>query len=60
MSQSGTMPRDSAPALSVGLAGMRERMRQIGGSVVVESSDTGTHVRASLPHAPTMGMSGFA
>ena len=58
--QTDTPPLDSAPALSVGLAGMRERMRQIGGSVVVESGHTGTHVRASLPCTPAMEMGGFA
>jgi PAS domain S-box-containing protein len=58
--QSSTRSRDNAPALSVGLAGMRERMRQIGGNVVVESGVTGTRVRASLPHAPAVEMSGFA
>jgi PAS domain S-box-containing protein len=52
--------RESTPALSVGLAGMRERMRQIGGNVVVESAATGTRVRASLPRAPAVGMSGSA
>jgi PAS domain S-box-containing protein len=58
--QSSARARDSAPALSVGLAGMRERMRQIGGNVVVESGVTGTRVRASLPQAAAMEMSGSA
>jgi signal transduction histidine kinase len=35
--------------LSVGMAGMRERMRQIGGSVNVESEASGTRVRATVP-----------
>jgi PAS domain S-box-containing protein len=39
---------DSVP-LSVGMAGMRERMRQIGGSVSVESEAGGTRVRATVP-----------
>ena len=39
---------DSIP-LSVGMAGMRERMRQIGGSVSVESATSGTRVRATVP-----------
>ena len=39
---------DSVP-LSVGMAGMRERMRQIGGSVSVESAASGTRVRATVP-----------
>jgi PAS domain S-box-containing protein len=58
--EAGARSRDDAPALSVGLAGMRERMRQIGGNVVVESGATGTRVRASLPHAPALEMSGSA
>jgi PAS domain S-box-containing protein len=40
--------RASAPTLSVGLAGMRERMRQIGGTLVVESGAMGTRVCATL------------
>jgi signal transduction histidine kinase len=35
--------------LGVGLAGMRERLRQVGGSLTVESSGKGTIVRAALP-----------
>ena len=58
--QSRARSRDGAPALSVGLAGMRERMRQIGGNVVVESGVTGTRVRASVPRAPAVEMSGSA
>ena len=38
----------AAPSLGVGLAGMRERIRQIGGGFSVESSSTGTRVRASV------------
>ena len=41
----------TAPRLSVGLAGMRERMNQIGGRVDVESDESGTRVRAWLPRA---------
>jgi len=37
-----------APTLGVGLAGMRERMRQIGGSFAVESTGAGTRIRASI------------
>ena len=33
----------------VGLRGMRERMRQLGGSLEIHSSDRGTKVRATLP-----------
>ncbi len=39
---------DDEPSLGVGLAGMRERIRQIGGTFSVESSSAGTRVRASI------------
>ena len=42
-----------APLISVGLAGMRERMRQLGGTVSVVSGPQGTCVRASLPRKGT-------
>jgi signal transduction histidine kinase len=38
----------AGPSLGVGLAGMRERIRQIGGSFSVESSIEGTRVRATI------------
>ncbi|MGA2397007.1 MAG: ATP-binding protein [Steroidobacteraceae bacterium] len=38
----------SGPLLGVGLAGMRERMRQIGGTLSVESTSRGTRVRSTL------------
>ena len=34
----------------VGIAGMKERLRQLGGSLTVESSGQGTVVRAVIPH----------
>jgi PAS domain S-box-containing protein len=37
------------PALGVGIAGMRERMKQLGGDLEIESGKTGTIVRATLP-----------
>ena len=37
-----------APSLGVGLAGMRERMRQVGGTFTVESTGAGTRIRASI------------
>ncbi len=37
------------PPLGVGLAGMRERIRQIGGTFSVESTRAGTRVCATLP-----------
>ena len=39
---------ESPPSLGVGLAGMRERMRQIGGTLSVESTSRGTRVRSTL------------
>jgi len=39
---------DKNPALGVGLAGMRERIRQIGGTFSVESTGAGTRVRTIL------------
>jgi PAS domain S-box-containing protein len=44
-----------AAALGVGLAGMRERMRQLGGSLTVSSSPSGTCVQAKLPLARATG-----
>jgi signal transduction histidine kinase len=38
----------SSPSLGVGLAGMRERIRQIGGTLSVESTSGGTRVRSTL------------
>ncbi len=35
----------------VGIRGMRERVRQLGGNVLIESNDDGTTVMASLPTA---------
>ncbi len=37
------------PALGVGLAGMRERIRQVGGTFAVESAGAGTRIRATVP-----------
>jgi PAS domain S-box-containing protein len=43
-------------ALGVGLAGMRERMRQLGGALSVRTSPGGTCVRATLSLARTAGL----
>lgn len=40
---------DEMAALGVGIAGMRERMKQLGGSLEIRSCNTGTIVRATLP-----------
>ncbi len=44
------------PSVGVGLAGMRERIRQIGGTLSVESTGTGTRVRSTLSIAQHAGM----
>jgi two-component system, NarL family, sensor kinase len=44
-----SQPEDGWFALGVGLAGMRERIRQVGGTFTVLAGRTGTVVRASLP-----------
>jgi PAS domain S-box-containing protein len=40
---------EGAPTLGVGIPGMRERIRQLGGQLEVEFSNEGTRVHASLP-----------
>ena len=40
---------DTTAHAGVGLAGMRERVRQLGGRLEIESSDQGTTVRAIVP-----------
>ena len=47
-SEHNTAMTGAGPSLGVGLAGMRERIRQIGGSFSVESSPEGTRVRATI------------
>jgi PAS domain S-box-containing protein len=44
----GTENAVAARPVGVGLAGMRERMRQIGGTLSVESTPTGTRVRTTI------------
>jgi signal transduction histidine kinase len=39
----------SGTAGGVGLAGMRERIREIGGDLRIESNFEGTHVTVSVP-----------
>ena len=43
--------RSSRHSLGVGIPGMKERIEQIGGTLTVDSTDTGTIVRARLPIA---------
>ncbi len=44
---------DSEGTAGVGIRGMRERLRQLGGSLEINSNDTGTVVAARLPVAST-------
>ncbi len=44
---------DSGGTSGVGIRGMRERLRQLGGSLEIKSSDTGTVVVARLPVVST-------
>jgi signal transduction histidine kinase len=43
--------RDWTGALGVGVRGMNERMRQLGGTLELFSSEGGTMVRAKMPGA---------
>src|SRR5262249_7857010 len=50
------MPPEMAQALrlgdgafGVGIAGMRERLKQIGGALEIESAESGTRIRATVP-----------
>src|SRR5580700_3891254 len=47
----GLRPRNKEMSVpvGVGIAGMRERLRQVGGQLEIESSDCGTTVRAIVP-----------
>jgi signal transduction histidine kinase len=40
-------------ALGVGLSGMRERIRQVGGTFTVRAGDSGTIVQVTLPRKPS-------
>jgi len=39
----------AVPRIGVGLAGMRERIRQVGGTFAMESTVAGTRIRATVP-----------
>ena len=39
----------SGSDVGVGIAGMRERLKELGGSLEIESDPTGTLLRASVP-----------
>jgi PAS domain S-box-containing protein len=44
----GAQSNINEPPLGVGLSGMRERIRQIGGTLSVQSTNTGTRVRTTI------------
>ena len=41
--------RQGAPAGGVGIAGMKERLQMLGGSLEIESDGHGTTIRATVP-----------
>jgi signal transduction histidine kinase len=45
---------DLFEAAGVGMAGMRERLRSLGGELEIESSPQGTRVMARIPNAPSV------
>jgi PAS domain S-box-containing protein len=47
-------PEVTGPMIGVGLAGMRERIQQLGGTLEIESAGRGTTVRAALPADPAL------
>jgi two-component system NarL family sensor kinase len=49
--QEGALKRDSSPAATpgVGIAGMRERVRQLGGELQIHSTPSGTTLKVVLP-----------
>jgi PAS domain S-box-containing protein len=49
--------RDDASAAGVGLAGMRQRMRELGGSFEIESAFPGTTITATVPRLQRAGLS---
>jgi signal transduction histidine kinase len=55
----GTLDQDvAASRIGVGIAGMRERARQLGGSMTIASGETGTTLQVVLPAtAPHLGRS---
>jgi signal transduction histidine kinase len=43
--------RDGGKNLGVGLVGIRERVRELGGTLEIEATPSGTEVKASVPIA---------
>jgi two-component system, NarL family, sensor kinase len=48
------LPADPGELRGVGIAGMRERVAQLGGSFELESAKPGVKVRIGLPWAPAL------
>ena len=46
--------RRSSAGLGVGLAGMRERVLELGGNLDIDSDGNGTTIRATLPVVPVV------
>jgi PAS domain S-box-containing protein len=46
---SGEPSKDNGARLGVGILGMRERVAQLGGTIAIDSSPSGTTVRATIP-----------
>ena len=51
------MGPDSLGNLGVGLRGMNERMRELGGTLELISAADGTTVRATVPYKPPVAAS---
>ena len=47
--------REAGPETGVGLAGMRERLRELNGKLEIESDDNGTRMRAIIPRYAIAG-----
>ena len=47
--------RSARATVGIGLSGMRERIRQLGGRLQIESDTTGTLIRATLPFSEAQG-----
>jgi two-component system NarL family sensor kinase len=45
----GAAGNGKTPRLGVGILGMRERMKQLGGNLDIDSRSSGTTVRATIP-----------